>query len=624
MSLKRKPTKQANYRPEGSVEITRMLRHEARVFKALENGISERMVPSPDVSPEKPVHVSHPPTDHRLLTGFESGYLGNSSNLSSMGRHSQVQSSVSGNQPLQRSRSFTSLHTLYEEPEGLFLQPNPVHNKTTPKKDNITSKLSVPKVSKHLGFDLRNLRLSFRKKKPNHQNPQPGYATCNYIDQVVDQPSSSLSFQNRCYFEEVNADCEKCKRLLKDPRFCRCSQLGRSTPVLPTQSNTSTRVPVQGENINSSSLETQVSYHNNPRQNHLNLNDSQKQRLQQSIDAFGVVRKRQKEASQWAESCLSQEEIRKSVARFSLAPNSEFSSLFNKNLSPESKVILRSTLKLDFIQNKWISDIAVTEKGEFVIADTKQVYVVDPKGCLKRNIGNKGNCLLKSPVSLCLNKAGHIVIIDKLLNNIQVFSAKGQHLRTVEDDSFTNLNNLTCHENDHVFVTNHQTSRISVHNEKNGVLLYHIPTVLHTSCQNQTSFTSPVSITTNPLTRDIVLGDDVKQSVITVTSLGQPKWVFKPSCKTPRPFFPNSLCADTNGYVFVSDLYNCNIYMLDSCGKCLRYFTSGDLGLRTGPSCIAVGSKGQLVVADEERTLKVFTYGNGGFTLQRRMSFCPA
>ena len=93
-----------------------------------------------------------------------------------------------------------------------------------------------------------------------------------------------------------------------------------------------------------------------------------------------------------------------------------------------------------------------------------------------------------------------------------------------------------------------------------------------------------------------------------------------------RPFFPSSICTDTSGRVFVADLYNERVYMLDGNGggdksaddtsnsscappDCLRPLLTKKTGLRGGPLSLAVDeSRFLLYVADEERTVRVFSY----------------
>lgn len=91
------------------------------------------------------------------------------------------------------------------------------------------------------------------------------------------------------------------------------------------------------------------------------------------------------------------------------------------------------------------------------------------------------------------------------------------------------------------------------------------------------------------------------------------KWSWSPPSDSgdQRPFFPSAVSVDsTSGDVFVADLYNEKIYRMDSEGRCGggAALTRG-AGLRGGPAAIAVdGLRRLLYVADEERTVHVFSY----------------
>ena len=140
---------------------------------------------------------------------------------------------------------------------------------------------------------------------------------------------------------------------------------------------------------------------------------------------------------------------------------------------------------------------------------------------------------------------------------------------------------------------------------------------------SQPPFDHPYSLAVNTLTGDIIVGDDHRQLVTAVTSEGQVLWRFFPRGDSQRHFFPSSICVDSEGYIFVADLYNCKVYMLDSSGKYLRTVLSKATGLTDGPGALATDGKGHLLVSDEEKTIKTFKYANG-FTVQRRFSYCPS
>jgi len=92
------------------------------------------------------------------------------------------------------------------------------------------------------------------------------------------------------------------------------------------------------------------------------------------------------------------------------------------------------------------------------------------------------------------------------------------------------------------------------------------------------------------------------------------RWRWCPPSDTGdrRPFFPSSVAVDsTSGHVFVADLYNEKVYWLDSEGRCGGggAVLARGAGLRGGPAAVAVdGDRRLLYVADEERTVRVFSF----------------
>ena len=93
---------------------------------------------------------------------------------------------------------------------------------------------------------------------------------------------------------------------------------------------------------------------------------------------------------------------------------------------------------------------------------------------------------------------------------------------------------------------------------------------------------------------------------------------------TLRPFFPSSICADKSGRVFVADLYNEAVYMLDygdnNSGQMrpVQLLTKRS-GLRGGPLSLGLDeSQRHLYVADEERTVRVFSYASLVLTTSRQ------
>lgn len=103
------------------------------------------------------------------------------------------------------------------------------------------------------------------------------------------------------------------------------------------------------------------------------------------------------------------------------------------------------------------------------------------------------------------------------------------------------------------------------------------------------------------------------------------RWRWHPPSGDQRPFFPSAIAVDSaSGHVFVADLYNEKVYWLEGgCGGGGAVLWRG-AGLRGCPAAVAVdGPRRLLYVADEERTVRVFSYSgaeHGRATLDRRGS----
>ena len=295
-------------------------------------------------------------------------------------------------------------------------------------------------------------------------------------------------------------------------------------------------------------------------------------------------------------------------------------SLIRTNINaapPQLGTTLVKTIKLDkVLKNKWISGIAITRKLEYVVVDMREAYLLDEEGNLKRNIGNKDKATgrLYEPIAVSVLNNGNLMFSDHSEQDVKLYNSKGQFLGKVQDRGLTNIAGVAANDKREIFIAGTDRRRVSVHSE-DDVLLYTIP------CEGQAKclWEHPYSIAINPLTGDILVGDDNKQLVTAVCPDGKLLWKFSPVGN--RHFFPSSICADQNGYVFIADLYNEKVYMLDCSGKYIRTILARGDGLKGGPGAIAVDGRGHLVVADEERTIKVFKYGDNNFAMYRRSQY---
>ena len=289
------------------------------------------------------------------------------------------------------------------------------------------------------------------------------------------------------------------------------------------------------------------------------------------------------------------------------------------------------TLHLDnILKNRWISGIAVTRKNEYIVVDQREAYLLDDEGNLKKAIGAKGSSRLIEPFDVAVSPSnGNLVICDHAEQDVKIYTWKGQFVKRVNDPTLTNIAGVSVTEARDVVIAGTDKQRVSVISE-DGKLLYTIPNCGADSARtkNRPPFEHPYSVAVNPLTFDIIIGDDYKQIVTAVSSGkdGQDIRVLWRYCPGPgdRHFFPSAICADNKGYIFIADLYNEKVYMLDSSGKYVKTLLSRGDGLKGGPGAIATDNRGHLLVADEEKSIKVFKYRDeNGFAVTKRYSYCP-
>jgi hypothetical protein len=266
-------------------------------------------------------------------------------------------------------------------------------------------------------------------------------------------------------------------------------------------------------------------------------------------------------------------------------------------------------LKLDnFVSNRWITGLAVTDRLDLIVVDLRGAYLIDLGGNLIRTIACKGHHRLVEPI--CVTAATDSALIafsDHADQCVKIFTTKGVHVKTESELGLKNIAGLT-------FGATSDEILIAGIDRKN-VIIYKVPegkseTILG-SPRIPSLFRHPYSIAYNSSTNQVIVGDDSSQSVIAVNrTSGVIAWQFKPGCDTTgehtRQFFPSAVCCDCVGNVFVADLYNERVYMLDAEGRFLRVLLTQGEGLRGNPGAMATDGRGNLYVADEERTVKVF------------------
>ena len=252
-----------------------------------------------------------------------------------------------------------------------------------------------------------------------------------------------------------------------------------------------------------------------------------------------------------------------------------------------------------YLSNKPVSHIAVFEKGEVLLTDRHRACVLNQDGTLRRIIGSREPGLLTEPKAASVLANGDIVLCDHATQDLKIFSSKGVFIRCIESS-------LICNTVSGIATTD-QHEIIVVGFEPNAIIIYtssgrHLATFPKEELSGYLDH--PYSVAVNRVTNEIIVGDDGKHEVTSWSKQGQLKWRYTRAGR--HHFFPSSICVDNHGYVFIADLYNENIYMLDCTGKYLQTVLSRKTGLKGNPTAISVDDKGLLYIADEEKVLKIF------------------
>lgn len=280
-------------------------------------------------------------------------------------------------------------------------------------------------------------------------------------------------------------------------------------------------------------------------------------------------------------------------------------------LSLPDGVRLMKILKLEqYVTNKWISGMAVSDKNELVLVDLRAAYLVDDWGNLIRTIGSKGSDRLIEPIGVTQGPEGRLVFSDHAQQNVKVFTNRGSHIRTVTDFCLANIAGVACNRSTgQIFVAGTDRKKIFINGDGQTRTIPPDRNIPTGGAFNSAVFKHPFSVAYNPISQEIIVGDDYDQSVMAVSIEGELMWRFCPPTQDgERQFFPSSVCVDQDGTVFVADLYNGKVCMLDSKGQFIRTLLSREFGLSGNPGAIATDGKGHIYVADEERTVKIFQY----------------
>jgi len=181
--------------------------------------------------------------------------------------------------------------------------------------------------------------------------------------------------------------------------------------------------------------------------------------------------------------------------------------------------VLLQTLKLkDFMVGRLISGMAVSDKHELVVVDLRAAYLVDSvSGRLVRLVGGgsgRGGAAgrLVEPIGAATAADGRLVFSDRADQTAKLFSARGQHVRTVAGLGLSNVGGVAvARSTGDVYVAG---------SDSHGVALVRGAAAPGTgradtgvNVEYLSDFEHPYSVAVNPDTGDVIVGDDHAQTV---------------------------------------------------------------------------------------------------------------
>ncbi|MBK5273640.1 MAG: SMP-30/gluconolactonase/LRE family protein [Desulfuromonadales bacterium] len=222
-----------------------------------------------------------------------------------------------------------------------------------------------------------------------------------------------------------------------------------------------------------------------------------------------------------------------------------------------------------------------------------QVIVIDfakkTYDFLKGNVRGPGQ--LRSPIGVALDKEGNLYVADTARNDIVVYDAEGNYLKSMGKTSSTEEKKSTtvgvAVYGDLVYVLDGRGSEIRVLDRTSGEQLRTVGS-LRTEADPQNAVAFPTSMTVDPQ-GFIYVSSLAKSNVMKFDSDGHLIFQFGGATDTPGGFSrPKGIAVDDDGWIYVADagFSNVQIFMNDRKGMLGVFGTpglpAGSLNLPTG------------------------------------------
>lgn len=166
---------------------------------------------------------------------------------------------------------------------------------------------------------------------------------------------------------------------------------------------------------------------------------------------------------------------------------------------------------------RWISGMAVTDKHELVVVDLRAAYVVDSvSGRLIRVIGGSGRAgavgRLAEPIGAAIAADARLVFSDRADQTAKLYSARGQHVRTVTGLGLSNVGGVAvARRTGDVYVAGSDCHGVAM--VRGAAASGAGRAVTAVDVEYLSDFEHPYSVAVNCTTGDVIVGDDLTQTV---------------------------------------------------------------------------------------------------------------
>ena len=262
----------------------------------------------------------------------------------------------------------------------------------------------------------------------------------------------------------------------------------------------------------------------------------------------------------------------------------------------------RSLIQKPYVQSQFSADqifpyIACVNQGQaWVYTQDVTLQLMDRDGTVQDTI--KTNFDIDD---MAVTSDGDILLAD--LRNKCIKSVSGKKTISTLFNTSGRPYSLCCLHNNNIVVTFCRESKVIMYSRSGEIIQ---------AFNDHIKFRYPMSVAVNKVNQNIYVCDHEENcinstgKVMTIGTDGQ--LLYEYSGQDSKNFYPVKICTDLIGHIFITDLNNHCIHILDQEGKFVQYVLTSEQGLNE-PTIIDVDSEGYVWVAEfYNRCVKVASY----------------